>query len=46
MNIHSPLVEADGEQILYNIIFISNFEFFNNYLRKFISQNYLYNKTR
>jgi len=44
MNIHSPLVEADGEQILYNLIFISNFDFFNNFLRKFISQNYLYNK--
>ena len=45
MNIHSPTIEADAEQILYNIIFISNFKFFNNFLRTFISQNHSYNKT-
>ena len=45
MNIHSPQIEADAEQILYNIIFISNFKFFNNYLRKLVSENYSYEKT-
>ena len=45
MSIHSPLINSDCEQILYNIIFISDFKFFNNYLRKLISEKFIYIKT-
>ena len=45
MSIHSPLIEYDCEQILYNIIYVSNFKFFNNYLRKLIYEKYTHKKT-
>ena len=45
MGMHSPLIEYDMNQVLYNLIFISNFENFNDYLRSEIKDNFNYKYT-
>ena len=45
MGLHSPLVEYDMNQVLYNLIFISNFKNFNDYLRNEIKDNFNYKYT-
>ena len=45
MGLHSPLIEYDMNQVLYNLIFISNFKNFNDYLRNEIKDNFNYKYT-